>query len=328
MHNKSHCAIHSVIVASLLAIPLVTMPAVAFAEAANTPSSGTQTGSGQTVMRMIIQDSSEHGGTTDDQNNQDSGNDGLGDNLAFTVPSSINYVVQADGDLIGPSAGVAFIENRSVFPTHVSSVQVINAGTSGASGFTFVTSVATDTSTANAVELHFGPADDQLNAADYATKGAVLHKPKWNMVATNGAHTGSSDRTDEVQLVTSGKVARIGTDIRGNTKFGEIHWYLTPGEAPEPVNISCSTDATGATGFSLTQWPRSEDAVAPCFGLDEIVGSSIAYTPYLYVNGYHGIGYLSSSTPTWGDIRILIESQGYDIGNVTDIFIKTHPGPI
>lgn len=231
MNIKSRAA--AAVMAGLMAVGTVAPATVAFADN-NTPSVGNQTGTGQTDLTMILEDVSEHGGT-EDLTNPDANNDQLGDNLAFTVPTSINYVVQADGDLLGPSAGAAFIENRSNFKTHVSSVQVNNQGASGASGFTFVANLATDTAsqtpTANAVELHFGPAADQLNAASYTTKTAVTDATKWNMVATNGVHTETSDRGDEVQLTTSGKVARISADITSQTKFGEIHWYLTPGEA-------------------------------------------------------------------------------------------------
>lgn len=229
---KSRAA--AAVMAGLMAVGTVAPATAAFA-VNNTPSVGDQTGTGKTDLTMILEDVSEHGGTEDPANPDTNPKDNLGDNLAFTVPTSINYVVQADGDLLGPSAGAAFIENRSNFKTHVSSVQVNNQGASGASGFRFVADLASDTAsqtpTANAVELHFGPADDQLNAASYTTKAAVHDATKWNMAATNGAHATGSTREDEVQLTTSGKVARISADITSQTKFGEIHWYLTPGEA-------------------------------------------------------------------------------------------------
>lgn len=222
------------VMAGLMAVSAVAPAGVALAATNNTPSVGNQTGTGQTELTMILEDAGEHGGTADDNTNPDTNPaDGLGDNLAFTVPTSINYVVEADGDLVGPSAGAAFVENRSNFKTHVSSVKVDANAVTGAT-FNFVEDMANDTTTANAVELHFGPAADQLNAANYVSaKAAVTHPHEWNMAATNGAHTSTSDRSDEVQISSSGKVARIANDITSQKKFGQIHWYLTPGEATQ-----------------------------------------------------------------------------------------------
>lgn len=226
-------AVAIIMAAAMTAAAVSPIAAIADPATTNTPSVGAQTGTGQTDLNMILQHTSEFGGT-EDPTNTDANNDGLGDNLAFTVPSSINYVVKADGNLIGPNAGAAFIENRSNFKTHVSSVYVKENSEAG-STFKFVAD--TDTaSDANAVELHFGPADDQLNAANYVATGAagkkaVTDATKWNMAATNGEHTGTSDRGDEVQITTSGKVKNISNDITSQKKFGEIHWFVTPGEA-------------------------------------------------------------------------------------------------
>ena len=224
------------IMAGLMAVSTTVPAGVALAANANEPSAGNQTGTGKTDLTMILQNgTTEYGGTEDPTNPDTNPADNLGDNLAFTVPSSINYVIQADGDLIGPSTGVAFIENRSSFEAHVSSVQVDSATPANGSAFAIVSDVDADTAganpTANAVELHFGPATDQLNASDYATKAAVSDPTAWNMAATNGAHTSTSDRSDEVQIATSGKVAHLTNDVTNQTKFGEIHWYLTAGRA-------------------------------------------------------------------------------------------------
>jgi hypothetical protein len=227
-------AVAIIMAATMTAAAVSPIAAIADPATPNTPSVGAQTGTGQTDLNMILQHTSEFGGTEDTNNPDTNPVDGLGDNLAFTVPSSINYVVKADGTLIGPNAGAAFIENRSNFKTHVSSVYVKeNSATD--STFKFVANANT-ASDANAVELHFGPADDQLNAAEYVATGAagkkaVTDATKWNMAATNGEHTGTSDRGDEVQITTSGKVKNISNDITSQKKFGEIHWFVTPGEA-------------------------------------------------------------------------------------------------
>jgi hypothetical protein len=178
---------------------------------------------------MILRDTAEHGGTAEPAKNPDgtdnplynpdSDGNGLGDNLAFTVPSSINYVVNADGSLIAPSEGAAYIENRSNFATHVSSVDV-----DAETGFNIVAN-ASASQAANSVDMQFGPATDMLDASAYLEKKAVHDATKWNMSASDGTN-GS-----KVLLKTEGDVSHVTKDITSQTKFGTIKWYLTPGAA-------------------------------------------------------------------------------------------------
>lgn len=271
----------SAILAGLLTASMMA-PVVALA--ANTASAGGQTGTGKTDLTMILEHDAteEFAGTeitdpTDPRYNPD-GDDNddpeMGDNLAFSVPSSINYVVKADGTMTGPDAASAMVQNHSNFQVHVSSVAVNENN-----GFTIVAD-ATNSGVANAVDLTFGPAGNQLNAYNYLNKNyigneftkatgafdsAASYYTKagatftavaspieanfgsyyvlkgdatdgskalaWQMAATNGSFdtTDSTDVNDAVLVASSGHVKNVSNDITTANKFGEIHWYLTPG---------------------------------------------------------------------------------------------------
>lgn len=224
------------IMAGLLSASGIVVPiGMAFADP-NTPSAGSQTGSGDMSLNMIMQDSAEHGGTAVDPTNPDDDHDGLGDNLAFTVPSAVNYVVRADGSLVGPSEGVAYIENRSVFPTHVSAMDV-----DAETGFVFVAD-ASASSTANSVDLQIGPAADMLDASSYLTKADVTAPFEWNM---GDAGSGSDVK---VLLKTAGDVSHLGKDVTSLTKFGTVKWYVTPGIAVDTTLHSIMYDDYGLSG--------------------------------------------------------------------------------
>lgn len=222
MFKKSSKAT-SVVMAGLFAVGMVVSPlAPAVALATNSASAGVQTGSGQTDLTMVLKDTDEHGGTSESQflddgttpnplYNPDADGDGLGDNLAFTVPTAINYVVDADGTMTGPTN--ANIQNRSVMAINVSSVDVDEE-----TPFKIV-SDATASTDANSVDLKFGPAADQLNAADYLTKTDVKDASKWGMGAE-----GASDAN--LGIETDGHVSHVVQDITQQSKFGTIKWYL------------------------------------------------------------------------------------------------------
>jgi surface protein len=213
----------SAVMAGLLAVGMAASPlAPAVAFAANSASVGDQTGSGRTDLTMILKDTDEHGGTAESHYlddgttpnplyNPDADGDGLGDNLAFTVPASINYVVDADGTMTGPTN--ASIQNRSVMGINVSSVDVDEE-----TPFKIV-SDATASTDANSVDLEFGPAEDQLNAADYLTKTDVADASKWEMGAEGAADANLGIETD-------GHVSHVAKDITQQSKFGTIKWYL------------------------------------------------------------------------------------------------------
>lgn len=206
----------AVTLAGLMALaPLA--PVAAFA-VDNTPSVGNQTGSGQTELNMILKDVSEHGGTADDLTNPDDDHDGLGDNLAFTVPAAINYVVDADGTLTGPTG--IYMENRSNMPIHTSSMQA-----TAENGWTFVADASAST-TENSVDIQVGPAADMLQVSEHvAAKKDVNTPSEWNMAATNAGNT------DQVAMQTVGDVSHLNQDITSQKKFGTMHWYVTPGVA-------------------------------------------------------------------------------------------------
>lgn len=221
MFKKSSKAT-SVVMAGLFAVGMAVSPlAPAVAFATNSASVGDQTGSGRTDLTMILKDTNEHGGTAEPEKNQDgtpnplynpdADGDGLGDNLAFTVPTAINYVVDADGTMTGPTN--ASIQNRSVMGIDVSSVDVDEE-----TPFKIV-SDATASTDANSVDLKFGPAADQLNAADYLTKTDVKDASKWGMGAEGAADANLGIQTD-------GHVSHVVQDITQQSKFGTIKWYL------------------------------------------------------------------------------------------------------
>lgn len=217
----------SAVMAGLLAVGMAASPlAPAVALATNSSSVGNQTGSGHTDLTMILVDTDEHGGTAEPRflddwtenplYNPDNDGDGIGNNLAFTVPSAINYVVDATGHMMGPTN--ATIQNRSVMGINVSSVDVDEE-----TPFTIVAD-ATASSVDNSVDLQFGPVEDrpfenQLNAADYLTKTDVADATKWAMGAE-----GADDAN--LGIRTGGHVSHITQDITQQRKFGTIKWYL------------------------------------------------------------------------------------------------------
>lgn len=208
--------IPALLAAGALSASMLALPTVAYATD-NTPSVGANTGSGQTELTMVMRDAGEHGGYADDETNPDRDNDDLGDNLAFTVPSSINFVVDADGSLTGPSTG-AYIENRSAFAAHVSSMKV-----DAQDGWNFVADANASDKT-NAVDLQIGPSGNLQQASNFiAAKAGVSGGAAWNMAAT------SDGTSDQVALETAGDVANIAKDLTTQQKFGTIHWYVTPG---------------------------------------------------------------------------------------------------
>jgi hypothetical protein len=133
--------------------------------------------------------------------------------MQITVPASINFVVNADGIMTGPTD--LRIENHSPFGTCVSSVQTKAEG-----GFTFVKDVAAS-DVDNAVSLTFGTDGESLDAVDCLTKRPVGNQDAWKM--------GSEGETSVIPLSTEGKVSRVSTDITRQAKFGEIRWYVKVG---------------------------------------------------------------------------------------------------
>ena len=235
---------------TMMAAPVAGAASRAYADpvpAGNEPSAGNQTGSGATDLTMILEDVGERGGTVEppvipvepgtgtvdedgnpDENgdfdpnpdyNPDKDDDGLGDNLAFTVPSSINFVVAADGSMSGPSN--AFIENRSAFPIHASSLKVIEE-----EGWNIVEDAASS-SADNSVDVQMGPANALQNLSDFKeAKKGVSGGSAWNMASTDSTE-GSGN--DTLTLSVQGDASHVTKDITSKQKFGEVRWYMTPG---------------------------------------------------------------------------------------------------
>ena len=202
------------------------------------PSIGPQTGAGTTSLTMIAENNGIYGGTaeepyldedgnpTDEDTgrpnpsyNPDDDHDGLGDNIAFTVPSSINFVLSADGTLTGPTN--AYIENRSVMPIHAEELKV-----KPSTGWNLVED-ASSSQEENSVELQMKPVDgtfEQLGA--FTTRSQLHNRAEWNMSGTD-AVIGSG--ADVVTLDFAGKVSHLSADVTQQRNFGEIHWYMQAG---------------------------------------------------------------------------------------------------
>ena len=97
--------------AAITASLMVATAAPVVAIADDTTATNSQTGTGTTELTIQVNNDGPHSGT-DDPTNPDEDGDGLGDVIAFTVPSKVNFVVKSNGELIAPSAEQTYIENR------------------------------------------------------------------------------------------------------------------------------------------------------------------------------------------------------------------------
>lgn len=179
----------------------------------NTPSAGEQSGTGATNVTIQLRQGADEVGGTEDSNNPDGNNDTYGDNIAFSVPTSINFIVNSDGSLSGPTN--AAIQNHSKFAIHGSSLRV-----DAATGWNIVADASAESRT-NAIDFQIGPENDMLDASAYLTKGSVTTPSEWNMTANTGT----------VALDTAGDVNNVATSITGQTRVATMHWYVTPGTA-------------------------------------------------------------------------------------------------
>lgn len=179
-----------------------------------------QTGSGNTSLVLHLQHTGEYGGTkaTGTEANPDLDGDGLGDNLAFTVPTRIDFIATSDGTLTGPNADVVYIENESTYSVHVSSLKV-----SALNRWNIVEDVR-ESSLENSVDFLVGPSEDKLNGAVYLQKTDVAHPQQWNMGPRKNDET-----SDRVQLEFTGHINNVTFDLSQEVAFGQIEWYVTPG---------------------------------------------------------------------------------------------------
>ena len=193
------------IAASMLVVFGLAIPAFADPPTADV---GAQNGSGATKLK-IQTDTSEYGGTeisSGNYANPDSNGDGLGDNIAFTAPSAINFVLKASGDLIGPSASKVFIENESAYGIHVSGVKVDET-----ESWNIVTDVDDNAvSTSNTASMTVGPAMYSTEKVNLQTALASKYSiaagsvAKWGMSAKDAA-----ENKDRLNLTLEGKAKNV-----------------------------------------------------------------------------------------------------------------------
>jgi hypothetical protein len=234
--------------------------------------------------------------------------------------------VNADGSLVGPSAGAAYIENRSNFATHVSSVDV-----DAETGFNIVAD-ASASQAANSVDMQFGPATDMLDASAYLEKKAVYDATKWNMSASDGTN-GS-----KVLLKTEGDVSHVTKDITSQTKFGTIKWYVTPGEAVSTVhvdgNLRGHDSAPGQFVFD-NETSYDLDVSTPPSGLVNHGYDDAAYDPSLIMScytrdgGYYSAKFSNDQTFTWEKVRdVLLVPNGLSWHDLEGGYISIAPSQV
>lgn len=216
----------ALVCSGMLATSAALTPTMALAADINASVSGnasinkTNNGTGSTDVTIQLKSGDKEVSGSNDPDNLDNDNpkDGIGDNVAFTVPTSINFVSDARGVLTGPTAEATFIENESSFDIHTSSAQVISE-----SGWSLVAD-AENAAQTNALDFQIGPTGDLLDAYEYRIKAGVGDKSKWHMDSKTDAGIG-----DRVLLNTKGNINNVDKDLKSRTKVATITWYVTPG---------------------------------------------------------------------------------------------------
>lgn len=223
--KKAQAAVLAGLLACSTAVP-------ALATTDRSASAGAQTGSGVTEVTVIsnVGDNELSGpGVTPLDNPAINPDDPTspGRNIAFTVPSSINFVADAAGNLTGPSADVTYIENESVFAIHATSFDV-----DAENGWTIIEDGTTAVAD-NSADFQFGPEGDSLDAHDYLDKTDVAHPEEWNM----GPAVAGTAVTDRVQMSSSGQLQRVTKDISETSQIAIIKTYVKAGvgSAAEPT---------------------------------------------------------------------------------------------
>lgn len=300
------------------------LPGYFTASSMDGPWAGGPTGSGETELNVMFESIGEYGGTEEllvipapsgtdpadlvdaagDPNpngeyilnphyNPDNDGDGYGDNLQFTVPASINYVVRADGDLVGPTN--VYVDNLSAFQVHVNSLDV-----DAEPSFAIVSNVDDVAGMANVVDLKIGPAAGQLDVSKFLERKPIVDISKWNMAAEN-----ADAATDELTMVTAGHVRNIAEDITKTTKFGEIHWRLRAGGGIlEPIDgLTASDLGVANTKAAVGAW--LEDNFS---GTDSNDRSGYIYAAY--EDDYYPI-FECDDTDLAGDSGVIVEATAY-----------------
>lgn len=144
--------------------------------------------------------------------NGSNGQTGSDENLAFSTPTVIPFAVKADGTMATADASALKIQNKSIFPIHVTNMAVAEA-----EPFHLVADVTESTGTNDfQFTVHGTPAAATVNLAANTA---------WNM-----GYQGSA--TDSITLdTTNAKIARITSDLSSAKKAATITWTLAAGAA-------------------------------------------------------------------------------------------------
>lgn len=166
-------------------------------------------------------------GTTDVTIKVDQGGTQGKDQLAFEVPTEIPFAAKADGTLVGPSAEVTKIVNKSVFPIHVTNMAVSAVG-----GWTLVDD-ASQSSESNALsfELSADPAADPAAESFAGAVSAAKPRDLSNDINWSMKYAGAASNKDEVAIASKGKVANVDKDLHTATQAATITWTLAAGFA-------------------------------------------------------------------------------------------------
>ena len=144
------------------------------------------------------------------------------DNIVFSVPTEIPLTVEADGTLVSASDTALAIENKCVYPIHVTNVKVATG-----EGFNLVSDVDKTADTANAVQLSLGAASSPVDAKTAADSqnGTALNDD----AAYNLSYAGSS--TGSLPVSVTGRMARVTFDMTTRRALCSISWTLHAGAA-------------------------------------------------------------------------------------------------
>jgi surface protein len=248
----------------------------------------------------------------------------LDGNMQITVPTSINYVVDVDGSLMGPTN--AYIQNLSAFAAHVSSVDV-----DAEDGFEFVEDAAAS-SAANSVDMQIGPEADMLQVSEYLSKKDVSDMTKWNMKAA-----GAAESADKLSLKTAGNVSHVTKDITSQTKFGIIKWYVMPGESVSTVHVVGNSSGHMVNDqFVIDNGIFYDlDVLTPPSGLvnhgydDAASDPSLTMSCYTRDGGYYSAKFSNDQTFTWEKVRdVLLVPNGLSWHDLEGGYISIAPSQV
>ena len=170
------------------------------------------------------------------------------DNIVFSVPTEIPLTVQSDGTLVSASDSALSIENKCVYPIHVTNVKV-----AASEGFNLVSDVDKATDTANAVQLSLGAASSPVDAKTAADSenGTALNDD----AAYNLSYGGSS--TGLLPVSVTGRMARVTFDMTKRRALCSVSWTLHAGAADYVAE-----DGTVYDGFSLKGLKQAAEDIA------------------------------------------------------------------